>query len=282
MKKLYIILFAAIIWTNFSAQVGINTENPKTTLQVQKKDALTFPDGVILPRVSGDSLKLKDAAYGPDQNGALVFVTSPVTTPSLKTTNVSTAGIYSYDATFTHSNSTQGIWNQLGEVEGIAGANDLYALKADGNLGLLNLGLDLLGSRFYRIPLPNSSGGAFDVEIPSPQVAGSGYTVPIDGTYVINYSFRTGTGVRAELLSGARPGALIRKTSGGSSTILDYRLFGGVSLSIVLNVSVSQAQISHIYKLKAGDFLEFGLVQGGLGVGVLSDTSAELSIYRIR
>jgi hypothetical protein len=97
MKNIILVLlfFAG---TTAIAQVGINTENPKTTLQIQKNPNLNYPDGLILPRISGDSLRLKDNAFGLDQNGAMLFVTSPMTTSSLKTQNVIRSGIYVYDA----------------------------------------------------------------------------------------------------------------------------------------------------------------------------------------
>lgn len=280
MKTLYTLLLAFLFTGNLSAQVGINTERPKSTLQIQKKAALDFADGLILPRISGDSLKMKDAAYGIDQHGAMVFVTSPVTASSLKTTNVIEPGLYSYDGTFTHANSTKGMWMEMEQGNGNSGSG-AYAMRAAGSLGLLDLSLNLFGSAFYSIPITNTSGAVYNIEITSAQVANNQYTVPQDGLYAINYSYRTGTGLRAELLSGNRPGAVIRKTSNVTSTVLDYRLFGGVDL-ILANVSLSQAQISHIYELKAGDILEFGIVRGGLSLGVLADSSAELSIYKIR
>ncbi|WP_435526041.1 hypothetical protein [Chryseobacterium indoltheticum] len=45
------------------------------------------------------------------QNGAIVYVTSPVTSPNPttdpKTQDVSTTGFFIYDAYYTHPNSTQ-------------------------------------------------------------------------------------------------------------------------------------------------------------------------------
>ena len=120
--------------------------------------------------------------------------------------------------------------------------------------------------------------------------------VPSDGIYHINYSFRTGQGVSAELLSRAKPGLIITKTVGSTTTALDYRMFGSITLLdlpdipllpilnnlVVANITLTQGQISHIYNLKAGDILRFGIVQGGLNLGLLNDKSAELSIYKIR
>lgn len=285
-KILHLLIFTLLGTAFISAQVGINTENPKATLHIQMKKDIDFPDGVILPRISGDSLTLKDNTYSIDQNGLLIFVTSAVNTPSLKTQNVASSGLYIYDGYFTHANNTKGIWHKLSAAEEASGS-DLYAMKAAGTLSLLDLGVNLLGSAVYSLPIVNTSNSTIEVEIPSPQISNNAYVVPKDGVYAINYSYRTGQGVRAELLSGNRPGAIILKTKNSVTTTLDYRMFGGVQLLDLgilglVNISVTEAQISHIYTLSAGDVLHFGIVRGGLNLGVLQDASAELSIYKIR
>lgn len=288
MRKCYIVLILLLLGQSIAAQVGINTQNPKSSLHVQKRTELTFADGIIPPRISGDSLRLKDAAYGLAQNGAIVFVTSPVTTGSIKTQDVLSKGFFVYDANYTHPGNQLGVWNRV-TTSDVGAASSTYAARATGNLQLLSLGLNLLGSAVRTIPLLGTSSGGFTVEIPSVQVNNNVYTVPSDGIYHINYSFRTGQGIRAELLGANRPGLIITKTAVGTTTptALDYRLFGGLQLLDLgalglINVSLTQGQISHIYNLRAGDVLRFGVVEGGLSLGVLTDASAELSIYKIR
>ncbi|MBW7676936.1 hypothetical protein [Chryseobacterium chendengshani] len=294
MKKTYP-LFILLLGMNISAQVGININNPKSSLHIQKRTELTFPDGIIPPRISGDSLRMKAAAYSAAQNGAIVYVTSPVTNPDPltepKTQDVGSRGFFVYDANYTHPNTSKGVWNKVMEIE-TESTSGTYALKASGNVALISLSLNLLGSNVNYIPLTNTSTAIFNVEIPSSQISSNVYNVPSDGIYHINYSFRTGQGVSAELLTGARPGLIITKTAGAATTALDYRYFGSVNLLdlgsilgiglVVANVTLTQGQISHIYKLKAGDILRFGIVQGGLSLGAITDKSAELSIYKIR
>jgi len=294
MKKHYTI-FILLLGINISSQVGININNPKSTLHVQKRNELSFPDGIIPPRISGDSLRMKAAAYTAAQNGAIVYVTSPVTNPDPltepKTQDVAKKGFFIYDANYTHPNATKGVWNKIMDTEPEA-TSGIYALKVSGNVSLVSLSLNLLGSNVHYIPLTNNSTAIYNVELPSSQVSSNVYNVPSDGIYHINYSFRTGQGVSAELLTGARPGLIITKTTGATTTALDYRYFGSVNLLdlgsllgiglVVANVTLTQGQISHIYKLKAGDILRFGIVQGGLSLGAITDKSAELSIYKIR
>jgi hypothetical protein len=80
------------------AQIGINTESPKATLDVVGKPAVaTSADGVIAPRMTGDQLRAKDGVYLPEQTGALVYVTQAVGIPSVKTAKVDKPGYYMYN-----------------------------------------------------------------------------------------------------------------------------------------------------------------------------------------
>lgn len=299
MKKYCTVIILLLLFLGVNAQVGINTQYPKSSLHVGKKQDLTFADGIIPPRISGDSLRLKNAAYTFAQHGALLYVTSPVTNPNPindpKTQDVESTGFFMYDAYYTHPNNTQGIWNKVA-VTDLGISSGTYAAKFVGNLSLLNISLGLFTSSFNYLPL-STSGGTVTTEIASSQIVNNEYIVPSEGIYHINYSFRTGQGISAQLLSNNSPGIAIVKTvgTGGTAvnTLLDYRVFGGVNLLdlsgllsilniVVVNVTLTQGQISHIYKLNAGDRLRFGLIQGGLNLGLLTDKSAELSIYKIR
>lgn len=275
------------------AQVGINTINPKATLDVQRQQALNLADGVIPPRISGDSLRLKSNAYSFPQNGAIVYVTSPVTNPDAstepKTQDVESTGFFVYDANYVHPNSSQGIWNKVTTRE-TGWSKNTYAAKFNGNITLLNLGIGLFNNDFLTLPLSTTS-NVITNEIPSSQIIDNEYIVPSDGIYQINYSYRTASGVSAELLSGGTPGVAILKTgTDNARTILDFREFGGINLinivvaviPVVVSITLTQGQITHIYNLKAGEKLRFGIIRGGVNLGLVAQRSAEISIYKIR
>lgn len=77
-------------------RVGINTENPKATLQIVGDPTVaTHFDGIIAPHITGDQLKAKN--YGTEQTGALVYVSTAATTPEGQTINVKSAGYYYFD-----------------------------------------------------------------------------------------------------------------------------------------------------------------------------------------
>ena len=79
--------------------VGIKTDTPQTTLDVRAETAdNAMPDGVLVPRLTVTQLNAKSSAYGADQNGALVFVTSNTQGGTgTKEENVKDPGFYYYD-----------------------------------------------------------------------------------------------------------------------------------------------------------------------------------------
>lgn len=286
MKRHFTLALLLFCFVNYGQNVGINTTTPKGTLDLHKRAELTFADGIIPPRISGDSLKLKENAYNASHNGAIVYATSPITTSggAIKTKNVNNKGLYIYDATYVNTGSVLGIWNAVAPDPRDAA----YSVRANGNLGLIDLGISLLGSNIRTIPLSNTEVTGYKVDIASANISGNKYTVPSNGIYNIDYSYRVGQGIRAELLGSNRPGIILLKTAKGTTTRqeLDSRIFGGLNLLnlaplTVVNISLTQAQLSHIYRLNAGDVLEFGVVSGGLALGLLTDASAEIAINKI-
>lgn len=81
------------------AQVGINTNTPKATLDVSANvlPTNTTANGVLIPRVTVAELDAKSAYYTTLQNGALVYVTGG-SSSNAKTANITGAGFYYYDA----------------------------------------------------------------------------------------------------------------------------------------------------------------------------------------
>lgn len=107
MKK---ILYSVVLWlvcTIASAQTGINTTDPKATLDVVAKTTDgSSPEGILVPRLTGDQIQSADAVYGTDQVGTLVYATEAVTLPSVKTVNITAAGYYFFDGI---------IWQKMGD-----------------------------------------------------------------------------------------------------------------------------------------------------------------------
>ncbi len=108
MKKTYFLLF--LMCTFFAkAQVGINTDVPKTTLEVKKSPTEINAEGIIAPNLTRAEVIARDTKYGTEQSGAMVYVTS-VGTEALttKTQNIISSGYYYFDGliwrAFAHKN----------------------------------------------------------------------------------------------------------------------------------------------------------------------------------
>lgn len=102
MNKKSIILGTLLFTGIFAyAQVGIDTDQPKATLDIKASPTTsTKIDGLIAPRVTGDQLQNNNSKYTADQDGAIVYVTAAVSGTVLdKTTNVTTIGYYYFDKT---------------------------------------------------------------------------------------------------------------------------------------------------------------------------------------
>lgn len=86
------------------AQVGVNTTDPKATLDIQVATLDgTTAEGLIVPRLTLTQLVAKDARYAAAQTGALVYVTDASGANSTKTQRVIAPGYYSFDGTIWQS-----------------------------------------------------------------------------------------------------------------------------------------------------------------------------------
>lgn len=105
MKKNFMTLIAIVSFSTIAySQVGINTETPKATLDVvASPDDANKIDGVIAPRLTGDKLQSKNGLYGPEQEGTIIYATSPSSEAGNsvdKTKNVDAPGYYYFDGEF--------------------------------------------------------------------------------------------------------------------------------------------------------------------------------------
>lgn len=115
MKKIKFILSLSsfVFMTNLAfGQIGINTETPAATLDiVASSTAAATAEGFIAPRLTGEQLAAKNAAYGMTQNAVIVYVTSADPAAAGKTKYVTSAGYYYYDATENNgAGANSGLW----------------------------------------------------------------------------------------------------------------------------------------------------------------------------
>ena len=109
LRKQIIPIFIILFSLNLSiAQIGIGTTDPKTTLQIDgEPSTTTTADGIQAPSLSLADLGAKIAAYGTDQDGAIVYI-NDVSSASTETetAKITSKGYYYYDA-------TNNVWNAM-------------------------------------------------------------------------------------------------------------------------------------------------------------------------
>lgn len=98
MKTTLTVVLASVLSNYVFGQVGINTANPITSLDiVAKRNDGSTAEGVLPPRLSGDEIKAGDAQYLNSHAGTIIYVTAPVTVASNKTENLTSSGLYYFD-----------------------------------------------------------------------------------------------------------------------------------------------------------------------------------------
>ena len=115
MKKIILsasLLASALFYSQTGGYVGINTTDPKATLDVNGKsnDTSKF-DGIIAPRITGDELRAK--TYGTDQTGALIYATAADSAPAGQTINITVVGYYYFDGSLWVKMGATGATNAL-------------------------------------------------------------------------------------------------------------------------------------------------------------------------
>lgn len=105
MKK-HLFFANILIASVFNAQVGINTNTPRATLDVAPKSTNgTTAEGVIAPRLTGNQLSSADSRYTTAHAGVIIYATSAASPTTTKTVNVTAPGYYYFDGA---------IWNGMG------------------------------------------------------------------------------------------------------------------------------------------------------------------------
>lgn len=99
MKRNIYLFFIGSLFSISHSQTGINTKEPKATLEIKANQLdSSIADGIIPPSLTRAQIISKDAIYTIDQKGAFVYITeinNEITTS--KTINISGTGYYFFD-----------------------------------------------------------------------------------------------------------------------------------------------------------------------------------------
>lgn len=274
MKSIHTIILV-LLTCNINAQIGINTANPLATLEVHKSSLSTVPEGIIPPRISADSLQMKDHLYGPAQNGALIYITKPVSKTSTRTQQVTSSGYYVYDAGYSNQDKSKGTWKKMFSDP------NAFAANSSSQVSFASLNLNSSKLNFQAI----NFNSAIENEIGSEYIVDNQYVVPETGLYVINYYITFENSNSKKLIQ--RPSVAIVKSNSNSAnrTVLSSKMIDGILDNNSKNNQISltsQAGINHIYNLKEGEKLNFGLMADQESLPSFGQISTQISIYKIR
>jgi len=214
MKKVILtIAIAALAATGAFAQVGINNETPKATLDVVGKPTdVTVVDGLIAPRIEGNQLAAKDAVYTTAQTGAVVYAlsASPTASASGKTINVSTPGYYYFDGS---------LWQALKSVA--SGSTTNYTFSYNPTTHILTINDGTTNTEINLNNLATASNGLTanndNIQLGGPLTQN---TTVDNGTYGLTFGSTSSTGAVTIYnlnIPGGATGDVLTKGADGSS-----------------------------------------------------------------
>ena len=141
-KSLLCFLIFTTIIQSANAQVGINNDNPRASLDISKTSILAS-DGILIPRMSSQDLIQRHGAnlYGSDQNSILVYINDITGADTdTKTDKITKIGFYYYNSTEDKwlsiiPDDTEGIWYQIGTTTASKSNTNNSYLKAKVSIG---------------------------------------------------------------------------------------------------------------------------------------------------
>ncbi|RLJ23580.1 hypothetical protein CLU97_4354 [Chryseobacterium sp. 7] len=228
MKKTLIL--CAMITTSFAfAQVGINTPNAQSTLDiVGSPNDTTKADGIIAPRLTGNQLAAKDAKYTAAQTGAMVYVTAAAAPTTPKTINVTSPGYYTFNGNIwtTSSNNTGGTlvsYETLISGNTVAYPGNNTSVALDMSIGTGTLASWRINNTTLKVPAGKS--GKYLVSFTG--------GIRVIGDVPSSYSFFIYLNKNGTSLTTGTPGCTIPQTSGAFTSAIF-----SVSWSEVLDLNV--------------------------------------------
>lgn len=148
-------------------EVGVATTTPNTSLEVASKPSdITFYDGVLHPKLTGDQLQTK--TYTANQDGAIVYVTSAATSLTGQVEFVYIEGLYIFNADTNKWVLIKSNTNELAIAEKLS--KHVVVTNIDGNIetdansvlnidGIISMSFRKVNTTFYSPLIRNISGG---------------------------------------------------------------------------------------------------------------------------
>lgn len=96
-KKLINLVIALTGVSTVYAQIGINSASPNTTFDIIAKTSGTRPEGILIPRLTGDQIKNMENLLGSAQNSMIIYATSAASSLTASTIDLTAPGFYYYN-----------------------------------------------------------------------------------------------------------------------------------------------------------------------------------------
>ncbi|MFP3598619.1 hypothetical protein [Chryseobacterium sp. SIMBA_029] len=235
--KNYLFLSLFLVTASIQAQVGINTQTPDATLDVEGKAATTtIADGIIPPRITKQELAAKSSGiYGFYQTGALVYVTNTTTPTGTIPSIAQVAGITNIGYYYFNGSA----WIAVGDSTSDAFVNNVANTKVE-------LGTKSDGST------ARTAGTEFSIQDNGAVVVGT--SAAADASSVLDMSAITNKGIlipqvalvsNTDQVTVASPkiGLLVYNTGLGSLKTVGYFFWNGSEWRTLYNTSSINAAI---------------------------------------
>ncbi|MBL1222688.1 hypothetical protein JET18_17675 [Chryseobacterium sp. L7] len=153
----------------------------------------------------------------------------------------------------------------------------VYAAKKTTGINLLSLGLFPDGFRAVNFLASERSVGSAALFSDTDNT----FTIPSTGVYQVGFSFRYGAGLQAAILTNT-PGIGIFRNRAGVGTLIDNRVFSGLTIPLLLSLTISDSSINSLYSFQAGDKISFGLTgSSALEAAILGTSVSSFFIYKV-
>ena len=233
MKKIFLPL-AVLLTTTINAQVGINTDNPKATLDISANPdgTIAVPSGLLIPRITR---AIAQNTVPIPQESTLVYVNELSGTQTGAAIDINTIGFYYFK---------ENKWNKL--ITGAFSGGDPIPYNFTNGLSESNGNVKLGGTLTDTNTTINTQGRNFNI-IGLPSGSTSNNLVTVDNT--------TGT-LKTLNLGTINNGTTYNFTNGLTETNGTAKLGGTLSDNSIINTDSNNLQIGNIYFNRNNNALE--------------------------
>lgn len=90
----------SLLYSQAGGKIGINTPNPKATLDISAKtDGTSQAEGLMIPRLTGDQIQTMTAGIQPGTESLMIYATASPVSPTAKVSKITQPGYYFWNGT---------------------------------------------------------------------------------------------------------------------------------------------------------------------------------------